>query len=208
MKCPRSSFYGKDECDGGIWCLDCVRKWCDLNKPKKERQNKPIRCGKCRAYIMDSKYAYASKCYQVLDALFPEIDKYTKDIAICRRSSCGVNCNTQRKLWKHIKNECEESMMKCEKCTRWIKRKDMKNHIECDHTYVECSLCQNDHGFKNKILKKKLISHFNWHRQNYKEKFIDSLNLMKIEHLRLKKIEDSINIVDNYLSHIGQNNIL
>lgn len=126
IKCSESRCYD-NVCQDQIVCLTCARKFLGKN-------NNYVPCARLQCGHTAQNYYTHTTCY---DALLTEYGYTT-----CYK--CNTQCTGIPKLRLHIRQECLESIIKCDYCGKNYKRKEIieggKHWREC-HPYIFCIMC-------------------------------------------------------------------
>ena len=151
-------------------CLACVRAYCELQKPP--RQRIPTRkswtgCGCTITLNQRSCSNFYNHTYQ-LDLIRNSIGP-----SICHHENCGVSCETSAELRRHLTGNatsldkhgnCQEAYTKCNYCIYFDKRHIVDGiHYETNHAKIYCDVCG-----RSDILVRHMRIHYNNHKEQLK----------------------------------------
>lgn len=181
-------------CDGGLYCLDCVRDLLKLDTAPRKREG-DAKCPKCQSRL-GANANMSSVNYTVIEPMFAIIDShFEKDLSVRTCSKCAKECSTQRQLWSHKKNECPKELIKCKKCRYWGLRENVLGTHQEVHLDMTCKICN------EKVDKSQYVRHFQEHKR--------TLELQKIDFVcRLKRVTKSCAYADEILRYDDFNTAL
>jgi hypothetical protein len=144
-----------------VMCLQCARRFYELNEPPAERQGKP--CPICREFI-ETQYLNARKTYTKLTALWAvrqvpvececgdvfvgalehnnHINRFCPEAIVkCSAVFCEHRC--KRALMDEHKAVCQVLNLRCYGCDEMVERHSLQHHKQhrCSGRTVVCPCC-------------------------------------------------------------------
>lgn len=145
-------------------CLNCVRRFYELNKKPSARLRYKVSWSGCGCSIdltRNGSDSFYKHCFE-LDSIRNILGK-----SICYHEECKKEFETCAELRRHLNGSstqndkygnCPESITKCKYCNFYDKRKIVEGrHFNEYHSYIYCKICRLDIAIIN--VRQHLINH-------------------------------------------------